>query len=123
MSKQYLFYLSDTGTVKIEAMMEYLLVNYSDLIIDDFRTPRSPFIRDGSVWVERVKVFAFEEGTPLSVVLLTWAAVFPIFNQRVPDSSAQNVLIALTEEVFQKPSKPMKNRCADRLHALKAEAR
>ncbi|KAF0306559.1 hypothetical protein FJT64_021963 [Amphibalanus amphitrite] len=68
----------DTDTVKIEAMMEYLLVNYSDVIVDDFRTPRSPFIRDGSVWVEGVKVFAFEEGTPLSVVLLTLTWVFPI---------------------------------------------
>ncbi|KAF0290537.1 hypothetical protein FJT64_011249 [Amphibalanus amphitrite] len=47
----------NTDTVKIEAMMEYLLVNYSDVIVDDFRTPRSPFIRDGSVWVEGVKVW------------------------------------------------------------------
>ena len=98
--------------------MEYLLVKQGDVFCE--ADSRHPVIRGGGVWAEGQEVVKTAVDTSSSDMLLLWAAMFPMYNQKIPTTSAQNAVIVLTGEVFQKPCPALRNRSYDRLEKLKA---
>ncbi|XP_043212055.1 uncharacterized protein LOC122376314 isoform X2 [Amphibalanus amphitrite] len=114
----------DTDQEKIDALLEYLLVRSTDIFLEEGAAKsscKSPCIQGGVLYVEGTEVATVTEETPTSTRLLLWAAMFPVFHQKIPTSSAQNALVAITEEVFGKPAgRALKNRSADRLRKLVA---
>ena len=116
-------YFSDTDQEKIDALLEYLLVRSTDIFVEEGATKPScsPCIQGDKMYVEGTEVATVAKDTPASTRLLLWAAMFPVFNQKMPTSSAQNALVVITEEVFGKPAgRALKNRSADRLRKLVA---
>ena len=105
----------------MDAFLEFLLVRQADVFSVGGAAKRSPHIGENEIFVEDREVMSVS-GMSASKRLLLWAAMFPVYNQKLPSSSAKNAVIVLTEEVFRKPSpgQTLKNRSRDRLTKLKS---
>ena len=120
-------FFSDDDDEKVDAFLEYILVERSHIFQegDAGADTRAPTIREDGVWVEGVRVIEESgDSTPASERLLMWAAMFPIFSQKIPGTSAQNAVIVITEEIFKKKAgKSLRNRAVDRLGKILSKAK
>ncbi|KAF0312363.1 hypothetical protein FJT64_016880 [Amphibalanus amphitrite] len=106
----------------VESLLYYLDANPEDIFEGSGSAPHYQVNDDGSIglFVEGVCLTRSVDRSSKADLLLLWAAIFPVFNQKCPVSKAKNALIFITVNIFEKGgNQTLSNRVLGRVQRLK----
>ena len=91
---------------RVDSLLEYLSVNPEEVFGEESKN--SPHYEENGDGTDGVNLVIEGQRVvtslklPKADLLLLWAASYPVFNQKCPKKSSKNVLVFITEHVFEK---------------------